>query len=91
MRPIYPKELSDFDGNGFKQGILERTIWDQNGQASTTLMLPSAFKPVTALNRNSFSAFGFSQVLTKKYKFRFSLMCCNNKDFILTVSQNVFC
>jgi hypothetical protein len=74
-RPIYPKELSDFDGNGngfLNQGIFNgRTIWDQNGQASTAY-LPSAFKPVTAVNRNSFSAsFGFSQVLTKKLQVSF--------------------
>lgn len=74
-RPIYPKELSDFDGNGngfLNQGIFNgRTIWDQNGQESTAY-LPSAFKPVTAVNRNSFSAsFGFSQVLTKKLQVSF--------------------
>ena len=74
-RPIYPKELSDFDSNGpgfLNQGIFNgRTVWDQNGQASTAY-LPSAFKPVTAVNRNSFSAsFGFSQVLTKKLQVSF--------------------
>lgn len=74
-RPIYPKELKDFNDNGsgfLNQGIFNgRTIWDQNGQASTAY-LPSAFKPVRAVNRNSFSAsFGFSQVLTKKLQVSF--------------------
>ncbi|MGZ9675887.1 DUF3570 domain-containing protein [Flavobacterium sp. GNP001] len=74
-RPIYPKELADFDSNGtgfLNQGIFNgRTIWDQNGQASTAYS-PSAFKPVSAVNRNSFSAsFGFSQVLTKKLQVSF--------------------
>ncbi len=74
-RPIYPKELTDFDSNGagfLNQGIFNgRTVWDQNGQASTAY-LPSAFKPVTVVNRNSFSAsFGFLQVLTKKLQVSF--------------------
>lgn len=69
-RPIYPTELRDFAANGadfLNQGIFRgKSVWDQNGQASTNY-LPTAFTPVTAVNRNSFSAsFGLSQVLTKK-------------------------
>lgn len=64
-QPIYPKELqqySDF-GTNLSNGT---TIWDQSGQA-TSNYLPSAFKTITSVNRNSYSAsFGFSQVLTKK-------------------------
>jgi hypothetical protein len=64
-QPIYPTELqqySDF-GTNFSNGT---TVWDQNGQASTNYF-PSAFKTITSVNRNSYSAsIGFSQVLTKK-------------------------
>ena len=69
-RPIYPTELHEYSkyganflNEGYFSGV---TVLDQNG-VSTTNYLPSAFKPVTAVNRNSFSAsVGFSQVLTKK-------------------------
>ena len=69
-RPIYPTELheySKYGANFLNQGYFSGvTVLDQNG-VSTTNYLPSAFKPVTAVNRNSFSAsVGFSQVLTKK-------------------------
>lgn len=69
-RPIYPTELheyslygSNFLNQGYFFGV---SVLDQNGVPSTDY-LPSAFKPVTTVNRNSFSAsVGFSQVLTKK-------------------------
>lgn len=72
-RPIYPKELeeyskygSNFTNQGYLGGI---TVLDQNGQA-TNGYSPSAFKTISAVSRNSFSAsFGFSQVVTKKLQF----------------------
>ena len=69
-RPIYPTELHEYSkyGAGFlNQGYFNGvSVLDQNGQ-STTNYLPSAFKTINAVNRNSYSAsVGFSQVLTKK-------------------------
>lgn len=69
-RPIYPTELHEYSKYGtnfLNQGYFNGvTVLDQNG-VSTTSYLPSAFQPVTSVNRNSFSAsVGFSQVLTKK-------------------------
>ncbi|RTY75205.1 DUF3570 domain-containing protein [Flavobacterium sp. LS1R10] len=69
-RPIYPTELheyslygSNFLNQGYFFGV---SVLDQNGVSSTDY-LPSEFKQVTTVNRNSFSAsVGFSQVLTKK-------------------------
>ncbi|MFV8372007.1 DUF3570 domain-containing protein [Flavobacterium sp. LB2P74] len=72
-RPIYPTELDEFSkygANFLNQGYFNGvTVLDQNGQG-TTSYLPSAFQPITAVNRNSYSAsVGFSQVLTKKLQF----------------------
>ncbi|MFV5703189.1 DUF3570 domain-containing protein [Flavobacterium sp. XS2P12] len=72
-RPIYPTELheySNYGANFLNQGYFSGvTVLDQNGQSSTSY-LPSAFKTVNGVNRNSYSAsFGFSQVLTKKLQF----------------------
>ena len=72
-RPIYPTELDEYSkygANFLNQGYFFGVpVLDQNGQASTNY-LPSAFKTVSNVNRNSFSAsFGFSQVLTKKLQF----------------------
>lgn len=72
-RPIYPTELHEYSlygANFIKQGYFTGvTVLDQNGQGSTSY-LPSAFQPITAVNRNSYSAsFGFSQVVTKKLQF----------------------
>lgn len=69
-RPIYPTELDEYSlygSNFLNQGyFFGVSVLDQNGESSTNY-LPSAFKPVTTVNRNSFSAsVGFSQVLTKK-------------------------
>lgn len=72
-RPIYPTELdeysnygADFLNQGYFSGVI---VLDQNGQSSTAY-LPSAFKTVTTVNRNSYSlSFGLSQVLTKKIQF----------------------
>jgi len=59
-RPIYPKELE------YPYGL---TVYDQNGAISNGY-LPSKFAPITAVNRNSYSAsFAFSQVLTKNFQF----------------------
>jgi len=75
-RPIYPTELdeyslygSNFLNHGYFFGV---SVLDQNGVSSTNY-LPSAFKPVTTVKRNSFSAsVGLSQVLTKKLQVSFS-------------------
>ncbi len=72
-RPIYPTELDEYSKYGtnfLNQGyFFGVTVLDQNGQASTNY-LPSSFKTISNVNRNSFSAsFGFSQVLTKKLQF----------------------
>lgn len=69
-RPIYPTELHEYSkyGNNFlSQGYFSGvSVLDQNGQASTNYV-PSAFKTIDAVNRNSYSAsFGWSQVLSKK-------------------------
>lgn len=69
-RPIYPTELHEYSiyGNNFlSQGYFSGvSVLDQNGQASTNYV-PSAFKTINAVNRNSYSAsFGWSQVLSKK-------------------------
>lgn len=69
-RPIYPTELHEYSkygtnflNQGFFSGV---TVWDQNGLA-TTDYLPTAFKDINSVNRNSYSAsVGFSQVLSKK-------------------------
>ena len=64
-RPIYPKELEQYSefGANFSNGS---TIWDQNGQATNDYS-PIAFKKISSVNRNSYSAsVGFSQVLSKK-------------------------
>jgi hypothetical protein len=62
--PIYPKELNDYAENGANS--INGTIWDQNGQATFNYS-PTAFKAISSVNRNSFSAtVGFSQVLSKK-------------------------
>ncbi|MFV8343245.1 DUF3570 domain-containing protein [Flavobacterium sp. XS2P39] len=72
-RPIYPTELdeySNYGANFLNQGYFSGvTVLDQNGQSSNAY-LPSAFKTVTSVNRNSYSvSFGFSQVLSKKMQF----------------------
>ena len=69
-RPIYPTELHEYSiyGNNFlSQGYFSGvSVLDQNGQASTNY-IPSAFKTINAVNRNSYSAsFGWSQILSKK-------------------------
>jgi len=69
-RPIYPTELHEFSkygnaflNNGYFSGV---TVYDQNGITSLNY-LPSAFKSIQSVNRNSYSlSFGFSQILTKK-------------------------
>lgn len=75
-RPIYPTELDEYSlygSNFLNQGyFFGVSVLDQNGESSTNY-LPSAFKPVTTVNRNSFSAsVGLSQVLTKKLQVSFS-------------------
>ena len=72
-RPIYPKEFDEYSKYGLNftnQGYLSGTnILDQNG-LPTTSYSPSAFKTITSVSRNSFSAsFGLSQVLTNKLQF----------------------
>ncbi|MGZ9736237.1 DUF3570 domain-containing protein [Flavobacterium sp. GNP002] len=72
-RPIYPTELHEYSKYGtnfLTQGYFNGvSVLDQNGQ-TTTNYLPSAFKTVSGVNRNSYSAsVGFSQVLTKKLQF----------------------
>ena len=72
-RPIYPKEFDEYSKYGLNftnQGYLSGTnILDQNG-LPTTSYSPSAFKTITVVSRNSFSAsFGLSQVLTNKLQF----------------------
>jgi hypothetical protein len=69
-RPIYPTELHEYSiygANFLNQGYFSGvTVLDQNGQ-STTAYLPSAFKTIASVNRNSYSAsIGFSQVVSKK-------------------------
>ena len=72
-RPIYPKEFDEYSKYGLNftnQGYLSgANILDQNG-LPTTSYSPSAFKTITSVSRNSFSAsFGLSQVLTNKLQF----------------------
>lgn len=69
-RPILPTELHEYDkfgssflNNGYFSGV---TVYDQNGVASNAY-LPSQFKDIQSVNRNSYSlSFSFSQILTKK-------------------------
>jgi len=69
-RPILPTELHEYDkygssflNNGYFSGV---TVYDQNGLASNAY-LPSQFKDIQSVNRNSYSlSFSFSQILTKK-------------------------
>jgi len=69
-RPILPTELHEYDkygssflNNGYFSGI---TVYDQSGLA-TNAYLPSQFKDIQSVNRNSYSlSFSFSQILTKK-------------------------
>lgn len=69
-RPILPTELHEYDkygssflNNGYFSGV---TVYDQNGLASNAY-LPSQFKEIQSVNRNSYSlSFSFSQILTKK-------------------------
>ena len=69
-RPILPTELHEYDkygssflNNGYFSGV---TVYDQNGLASNAY-LPSQFKGIQSVNRNSYSlSFSFSQILTKK-------------------------
>lgn len=72
-RPIYPTELHEYGNYGINflnQGYFSGvTIFNQNG-TPTNSYLPSAFQPVSGVNRNSYSAsFGLSQVVTKKLQF----------------------
>lgn len=72
-RPIYPTELHEYGNYGINflnQGYFSGvTILNQNG-TPTNSYLPSAFQPVSGVNRNSYSAsFGLSQVVTKKLQF----------------------
>lgn len=63
-QPIYPKELNDYAEYG--PNLINGTIWDQSGQV-TSGYSPTAFKTISSVNRNSYSAsVGFSQVLSKK-------------------------
>jgi len=72
-RPIYPTELheyesygSNFQNLGYFSGV---TVLDQSGNA-TSSYLPSAFKSIESVNRNSYSAsFAYSQVATKNMQF----------------------
>jgi len=65
--PIYPKELNDYEKYGANS--INGTIWDQNGQATINYS-PTAFKTISSVNRNSYSAsVGFSQVISKKLQF----------------------
>lgn len=69
-RPILPTELHEYDkygssflNNGYFSGV---TVYDQNGLALNAY-LPSQFKEIQSVNRNSYSlSFSFSQILTKK-------------------------
>lgn len=69
-RPIYPTELHEFSkygsgflSNGYFNGV---TVYNQNGIASTNY-LPSEFKNLTSVSRNSYSvSFAFSQILSKR-------------------------
>jgi hypothetical protein len=69
-RPIYPTELHEFSkygsgflSNGYFNGV---TVYNQNGIASTNY-LPSEFKNLASVSRNSYSvSFAFSQILSKR-------------------------
>jgi hypothetical protein len=69
-RPILPTELHEYSkygnsflNNGYFNGI---TVYDQNGLASNGY-LPSQFKDIQTVNRNSYSlSFSFSQIISKK-------------------------
>lgn len=71
-RPIYPTELHEFSSygagflsNGYFSGV---TVYDESGIASTSY-LPSQFKNLTDVSRNSYSlSFGFSQIVTKRFQ-----------------------
>lgn len=72
-RPIYPTELHEYEAYGtnfLNQGYFSGvTILNQSGN-STTSYLPSDFKSIQSVNRNSYSAsFAYSQVATKKMQF----------------------
>jgi len=72
-RPIYPTELHEFEkygANFLNQGYFNGvTVLNQSGNA-TSSYLPSAFKSIESVNRNSYSAsVGYSQVVNKKLQF----------------------
>lgn len=72
-RPILPTELHEYDkygssflNNGYFSGV---TVYNENGLASNAY-LPSQFKDIQSVNRNSYSlSFSFSQILSKKLQF----------------------
>ena len=72
-KPIYPKELQDFvDYGGMNGGIYDNFVITP-GQISSEVYNPTNFKEHDQKNRNSFAlSLGFSQVVTKKYRVRFS-------------------
>jgi hypothetical protein len=93
-RPIYPKELNEYDAygsafqnNGFFSGV---SILDQNGVKSTAY-LPSSFTPYTSSNRNSYSAsISFSQILTKKIQMSLFIDVLKQEGLLGTPYQRVY-
>ncbi len=93
-RPIYPTELHeydryglDFQNRGFFNGV---SVLDQNGLV-TSDYLPSAFKPYSNPNRNSYSAsISFSQILTKKIQISLFMDILKQEGQLSTPYQRVY-
>ena len=93
-RPIYPKEFDEYSKYGLNftnQGYLSGTnILDQNG-LPTTSYSPSAFKTITSVSRNSFSAsFGLSQVLTNKLQFSLFFDVLQQQGLLFTPYHRIY-
>lgn len=93
-RPILPTELHQFDkygssflNNGYFSGV---TVYDQNGVASNAY-LPSQFKDIQSVNRNSYSlSFSFSQILTKKLQASFFFDVLQQQGLLSTPYHRIY-
>ena len=84
-RPIYPRELLDFNLYRFSFNVI-----DENGVATTNFN-PTAFIPWTSTNRNSYAAsFGFSQVATKNLQFSLFFDVINQQGMLSSPYHRVY-
>jgi len=93
-RPIYPTELHEYsiyDSNFLNQGYFSGvTVLDQNGQ-STNAYLPSSFKTIASVDRNSYSAsVGLSQVVSKNLQLYIFFDVLQQKGLLSTPYHRIY-